>query len=442
MMGFKASSLILASVAVVAMTSGCGSSSNSSGGASSSGTSSAASSSSGTPSSGSAGGTAGGAPANIATLQSYVGAKGKANKAPITIGYVNLQGGEPSAPEAYQAAQAATAALNNDLGGIQGHQVKLEACHIVSSEEQGQECGQQLVNDPTVKLVITGAVQIGADALHHTIGGRLPTISGVPLNVSDVTSPNAFALNAGLFGSTPGEVTYAVKTLHAKKVAVIGATDDPAAVRAVSTTIAALKAAGVQATRAGFPQTATDVVAPLEAANVASADAIIAIVITPPTVIATAKALVQLGVKAPVLGIGSVLTPQVQSGLGDFPKWTYNFVSLNPAVPDADGQIAAYAGVMKKYQPSAPLAGDSTFTFGAFMTTAKILNSMKGALTTANIAAAFKAFTGPGYLDPPNYKFGSIPIGPGLGSLESRFYTYSGSNHWSDATAGKWIGPS
>ena len=371
-----------------------------------------------------------------------MGAKGKATKAPITIGYVNLQGGAPSAPEAYQAAQAATSALNNDLGGIQGHQVKLEACHIVSSEEQGQECGQQLVNDPNVKLLITGAVQIGADALHHTIAGKIPTISGVPLNVSDVASPNAFALNAGLFGSTPGEVTYAVKTLHAKKVAVIGATDDPAAVRAVSTTIAALKAAGVQATRAGFPQTATDVVAPLEAANVAGADAIIAIVITPPTVIATAKALVQLGVKAPVLGIGSVLTPQVQNGLGDFPKWTYNFVSLNPAVPDSDGQVAAYAGAMKAYQPSAPLAGDSTFTFGAFMTTAKILNGMKGDLTTSNISAAFKAFTGPGYLDPPNYKFGSIPIGPGLGSLESRFYTYNGANKWSDATAGKWIGPS
>lgn len=435
MTGFRASSIIVTGAVLVAMTAGCGSSSTSSG------TSSKTSSSSGASSSG-ATGAAAQSPTNIATLQTYVGARGKATGTPITIGYVNLQGGAPSAPEAYQAAQAATAALNNNLGGIQGHQVKLDACHIVSSEEQGQECGQQMVNNPDVKFVITGAVQIGADALHHTIGGKLATISGVPLNFSDVSSPNAFALNAGLFGSTPGEVTYAVKTLHAKKVAVIGATDDPAAVRAVTTTIAALKAAGVQATRAGFSQSATDVVAPLEAANVASADAIIAIVITPPTVIATAKALVQLGVKAPVLGIGSVLTPAVQSGLGDFPKWTYNFVSLNPAVPDPDGQIAAYSGVMKAYEPSAPLAGDATFTFGAFMTTAKILNAMKGALTTANIAAAFKAFTGPGYLDPPNYKFGSIPVGPGLGSLESRFYTYRGANQWSDATGGKWIGPS
>jgi branched-chain amino acid transport system substrate-binding protein len=436
MTGIRASSLIVTGAVLVAITAGCGSSSTSS-----AGTSSTTSSSSGSSSSGSTAAAAQ-SPANIGTLQTYVGAKGKATGAPITIGYVNLQGGAPSAPEAYQAAQAATAALNDNLGGIQGHQVKLDACHIVSSEEQGQECGQQMVNDPNVKLVITGAVQIGADALHHTIGGKLPTISGVPLNFSDVSSPNAFALNAGLFGSTPGEVTYAVKTLHAKKVAVIGATDDPAAVRAVTTTIAALKAAGVQATRAGFSQNATDVVAPLEAANVASADAIIAIVITPPTVIATAKALVQLGVKAPVLGIGSVLTPAVQSGLGDFPKWTYNFVSLNPAVPDPDGQVAAYAGVMKAYQPSAPLAGDSTFTFGAFMTTAKILNGIKGALTTADIAAAFKAFTGPGYLNPPNYKFGSIPVGPGLGTLQSRFYTYHGDNQWSDATGGKWIGPS
>jgi branched-chain amino acid transport system substrate-binding protein len=425
--GFKALALLGASATLGAIGAGCGSSDDSSSGTTSSTASPAAAS---------------GPPANIDALQTYVGAKGKAAKAPITIGYVNLQGGAPSAPEAYQAAQAATSALNNDLGGIQGHQVKLKACHIVSSEEQGQSCGQQLVNDPSVKAVITGAVQIGADALHRTIGGKLPTISGVPLNASDVTSPNAFALNAGLFGSTPGEVTYAVKTLHAKNVAVVGPTDDPAAVRAVTTTLGALKAAGIHATRAGFKQTATDVVAPLQAANVAKADAIIAIVITPSTVIATAKALQQLGVKAPVLGLGSVLRPDVRDGLGDFPKWTYNFVSLNPAVPDPDGQVAAYTGVMKKYQSAAPLAGDTTFTFGAFMTTAKVLNGITGDLTTESIAAALKAFTGPGFLNPPDYKFGSVPIGPGLGSLESRFYTYEGDNKWTDATAGKWIGPS
>lgn len=427
MKGFKPLALIAAGAAALAMAVGCGDSDDDSTSDSSPTASASAPS---------------GPPADIDALQTYVGAKGKASKEPITIGYVNLQGGAPSAPEAFEAAKAATSVLNNDLGGIQGHEVKLKACHIVNSEEQGQTCGQQMVNDSTVKFVITGAVQIGADALHRTIAGKLPTISGVPLNVSDVASPNAFAVNAGLFGSTPGEVTYAVKNLHAKNVAVIGANDDPPAVRAVTTTLAALKAAGVNATRAGFKQTATDVLAPLQAANVAKADAIIAIVVTPPTVIATAKALQQLGVKAPVLGIGSVLRPDVRTGLGDFPKWTFNFVSLNPAVPDAEGQVAAYTGAMKKYAPKAPLGGDTTFTFGAFMTSAKILNGISGDLTTDNIASAFKAFTGPGFLNPPDYKFGANPIGPGLGTLESRFYAYEGNGKWTDATDGKWIGPS
>ena len=68
-----------------------------------------------------------------------------------------------------------------------------------------------------------------------------------------------------------------------------------------------------------------------------------------------------------------------------------------PTTAGTGSEVTSWAtvwdtGAMKKYQPSAPLAGDTTFTFGAFITTARILHGVKGDLNTDSIAAAFKAF--------------------------------------------------
>ena len=87
----------------------------------------------------------------------YVGGPGgeaDPSLTPIKIGWLNQQGGpvEVSAT-ATVGAQIAAGFINEHAGGIDGHPVEADACFIATSEEQGQQCGQQIANDQAVDAV-------------------------------------------------------------------------------------------------------------------------------------------------------------------------------------------------------------------------------------------------------------------------------------------------
>src|SRR5690348_13554818 len=90
--------------------------------------------------------------AGVSDYAKYVGATSSgaadSSKTPITIGWVNQQGGPTDVgPGATKGAELAVKYLNEKLGGIQGHPVKLFTCFTSTSEEQGQTCGQKMVNN-------------------------------------------------------------------------------------------------------------------------------------------------------------------------------------------------------------------------------------------------------------------------------------------------------
>ena len=94
----------------------------------------------------------------------YTGGKaGKADstKSPVTIGWVNQQGGALGFPTATEGAQAAVNYVNTHLGGIGGHPLALNTCYIAENEQEGNACGLQLVNDKNVKSVLYGTVIAG-----------------------------------------------------------------------------------------------------------------------------------------------------------------------------------------------------------------------------------------------------------------------------------------
>ncbi|MFC0042195.1 ABC transporter substrate-binding protein [Actinomadura rayongensis] len=121
---------------------------------------------------------------------------GRATGSPITIGLVNQQGGPVSNPEFTVAAKAAADYLNAELGGVGGHPVKLATCDIVSAESQGQRCGQQMLADDAIKLVVQGGLNVGTQSLHATLDGRKPDLVAVANPGPDVTAKNTYALNA------------------------------------------------------------------------------------------------------------------------------------------------------------------------------------------------------------------------------------------------------
>ena len=128
--------------------------------------------------------TAGGPPAQgVADYLSYVGGTAGAadpGKSPIGIGWVNVEGGAigPS-PEATHAAQAAVKFVNDNLGGIGGHPLALQVCTISAAEEEGQKCGQQLLNDASVKALAFGNVFMGDTSFNSVIAGQKPLLVGV-----------------------------------------------------------------------------------------------------------------------------------------------------------------------------------------------------------------------------------------------------------------------
>lgn len=96
----------------------------------------------------------------VANYAQYTGGSGKANASlsPVTIGFVNMQGGPPSEsdPEATLAAQAAVKMINTVLGGVHGHPVQLSTCFIQDSDAQGTTCGEQFINNKGVKVIADG----------------------------------------------------------------------------------------------------------------------------------------------------------------------------------------------------------------------------------------------------------------------------------------------
>src|SRR5262245_17157727 len=101
---------------------------------------------------------------SVLDYQAYVGGKGKAkaNLAPVTIGYINGQGGPPNFnfPQATSVIRAGVKMVNAELGGIHGHPLRLSECFWAQAEEEGVRCGQQMVNDK-VKAIIYGFVTVG-----------------------------------------------------------------------------------------------------------------------------------------------------------------------------------------------------------------------------------------------------------------------------------------
>jgi branched-chain amino acid transport system substrate-binding protein len=373
------------------------------------------------------------------------GTAGKADgsKSPITIGFLNDEGGVPSFPEGSVAANAAVQFVNDQLGGIGGHPVKLETCLVATGEEQGQACAQKFLNDSAISAVVEDSAVVGAQAFHQTMAGKKPVIIGSPNSVADATAKNAYGISPGVFGTDPGFVTYSTKYLHAKKASLLFPADDPTGQVAAKQISQSLQKAGLSVKQSGYKSTSPNFLPQVTAAGASQADVTATLFPSPPTCIAGGKAIQQAAVTKPVLSLGLCIGDPIKKALGDYPKWTYVFINENPDLPAADPYVAAYGDVMHQYAgASANLGGFAQHAFMGVLTTAKFMNEIGAdTITPAAIAAKAKAFTGPTPMLPPNLKFGSVPGLPALGSIQTRLYTYEGGGKFKDATGGKWIAP-
>jgi branched-chain amino acid transport system substrate-binding protein len=427
---------VVATLAVTVVAAGCGSSSNSSSSAASSASSAAppatsSSTSAAAPAASSGSGAGAGNTDHVTNYLSFIGGKaGKADASltPVQIGWINQQGGTSSiGPLATTGAQMAVNYVNNELGGVDGHPIKLVTCFIQSAEEQGTTCGQQMLANKQISVINTGAVAIGIQSFFSTLGAAKPVITGVAATAVDAAQKNAIVL----FGDASHVLgplgTYGGTVLHAKTAAIIYA-NEPGLSNGAQAIAAALEKEGVKAKLVGYDESNPDLIGPLTSAGATTADMII-----PQTdangCVNMAKALKQLGITdaKKIVSNPLCLSGIVLKGLGDFPIWTYSIASSLYGDLSDPGEVAYHKVAAKYTTPGDAPDPWTQVGFGQMLTTIRFLNELGyGHITPAAVLAKAKSFTGPVPLGAPSLDCGKYPSAPGVCNDRTQFYTYSG----------------
>jgi branched-chain amino acid transport system substrate-binding protein len=392
-------------------------------------------------------------PDPVKVAADYTGGKaGKAadrSLAPVVIGWSN-QDNSPFGDYApiTDAVNAAVDLINHELGGIDGHPVKIEACVNGQQESQGQVCAEKFLNDSAVQAAMLGEVIVGAKSMVAGMKGSDKIIVGgwAPTPES-ATQPNAFWTTGGFLTGTGTYTTFLTDYLKAKTVAQIWPSD-PASQQFAATLAEQYKSAGIQSTAGFVPAQSSDVTGPVLASGAKTADAVTVFPSSAPQCIAMAKALTQIGAaKTPTLGFPICFDPSVKSALGDNPTWYYSQAYPNVNVPDPSGQVGSFLYALEKYGPKdeserrfVANAESTPMYFGIVLTLAKWYTEAGPDATGAQLAKVAKRFTGPVFLGEPALKFG-VPPFTSIGAQGTRFYKYEGAGKWSDATNGHWVNP-
>ena len=432
---------VVAMLATAIVAAGCGSSSSST--SSSASASASSSTTSSTPAASAGSGGAG--QASVTNYLTYVDGKaGKANPSlpPVDIGFVNQQGGQQVIGAlATNGAQLAVKYVNDQLGGVDGHPVKLVTCFITSAEEEGTTCGQKFLANKSVSVIEEGAVAIGVQSLYATIGTAKPVIVGVSVTPIDSVKSNAVILFGDVTHVLGPFGTYASQVVHAKTAALVypniaGITDGAAAIDA------SLKAAGVKVKSVAYDPNETDLIGPLTSAGASTADLVI-----PYTeaggCVDLAKGLKQLGITdaKKILSAPLCLNSQVAAGLGgDYPIWTYAIASSLFGDPTDPG-MPAYEKVTAQYGQTADAPDPwNIVSFGQTLTTVRFLNQLGyGNITPSAVLAKAKAFTGPVALGAPSLQCGKYSTAPAVCNDRTQFFLYKG-KHVFVKSAG-WLQP-
>jgi branched-chain amino acid transport system substrate-binding protein len=378
----------------------------------------------------------------VLDYQAYVGGKGKAkaNLAPVTIGYINGQGGPPNFnfPQATSVIRAGVKMVNAELGGIHGHPLKLSECFWAQAEEEGVRCGQQMVNNK-VTAIIYGFVTVGNQSIYATVKGRIPIVGVVTANAADPTAKNAFFLNGSQTSVLGPFGTYTQRFLKDVKTVAIVYPNDPGAITAAAALRKAMVKVGRRVTSIAVPPLATDLLGP--ATQASSADMIVA-ALGFTTCVPFARAIDQIRYTKPILSTPiCTFIPRAAYAGGDIPKWTYGIAQTLVNLPGPQSKLYLKKGLQYGTNINDMLWVFSEGAWEELLATVRLMNQIPYAkLTPARLIAQFKAFRGPLVLGPPDVACGKASPGePAACSNETQFYNYVGKGKWKVATT--WLKP-
>lgn len=357
--------------------------------------------------------------------------------APVQLGYVNLNGGAPSFPEANAATDAVVKLVNTKLGGVDGHPVKLVECNIVSGDADAQKCAQQIGNDSAISSVMLGMTVVGTGPIYSTIGDKKSVVGMGPFNPVDLAQASVNYLDGNAYASGPGMLLYAEQYLKAKSLAVVYDGNDPGT-NVTAQVISKLgQSRGIKVKSVPVSDSSQWSTA-LVSAGAQSAGAVLILTATPGCVPA-AQAVQQSGVSAPVLAFAFCQDASVAKSLGDYPKWTYIQPNKSPIGLD-DPEVTLYDKLMKAYAPEASLTGASPVAAQVVFAQVHALNQVGyDKLDAASIRGAIHQWTGPLFMGARSISCGQYAADGAPSVCDATVFpiTYAGHDKWTDPTDGK-----
>lgn len=266
--------------------------------------------------------------------ESASGADGAENPAdpdlePVTVGLIAQVEDLIALPEFPFAIQAFERYANAELGGVEGHPLKVDVCTSGDRPESTQACAQRFVNDPEVLAVIVGSVD-SVNAWEITTPAGLATLPPF-IEPRDGTTPSVYTIDAGALGQGLAEGQYLSEDLGATSVSLI-CINDPNFVEICDGTENGIEGEGVDIHEKILVDTeAADYVGPTTALEADEVDALVAI-LTGDQCLPFAQAVSQLEITKPVIVPDICLSENVvESGLVE--GWT---AVLNSSVVESD----------------------------------------------------------------------------------------------------------
>lgn len=345
------------------------------------------------------------APASSAALGTSSTGSGQANPslAPIEVGWANEDTGTYAYPAATDAALAAADYINDDLGGIQGHELKLDTCVVGLDDQSNQQCGDQFANNSKVHLVVVGVALNGGPLYTAVSAANKPMLGAVPISDTDYEAPDMDWYFGGAAAEYEGIGKYAA-SLNPQNVSIIR--NDIGSCVENSKLMTEQLPASTKVTNVAVPVGAADPLPQVISAKVTTANAIMLCFSDCQSI---AQALSTLHVSAPVIVNSSCINPQeLTSDPSLYQNWVVvNFgTQANVAASNRSSALSLFLTEYAKYgklAKSGQLPGnEAPEGWGIIMTLAQVLDQMPASSLDdpSAIKAALGAFKGPVVLGP------------------------------------------
>lgn len=359
---------------------------------------------------------------DIAFVENYTGygpGEIDSNKEPITIGFTSQQGGQLQFPDSAVGFNAAVTYLNEEFGGIDGHEIVLKECFI-QTEEDGQKCATEFVNDDDIDIIVKGVAVNGAESFVSTVGGKLPIYSPSFVVATDSTGKDVYTAQPGTLRLIAQADVIAKEFPKAKQIALIYQ-DNPAGKGGYQVLVDRLEALGDYAMKAvPVPDTATatDITSALQSSGAVDADVLLPIATTP-LCIAIADGMKTLSVEADVVASANCYADAVFDKYdGSLPEgWYFIDNGVNPYVVDEESGTHLFEVLMNATDEGQDLAHSmlALDSFGSAFHIAKLVHEIgPDELTADEFRNALSSYDGEVVGRAGNFNCGGTEAFPAL----------------------------